>query len=328
MKRRLVIQTLGTWAALSTSSVRAATSVSTGTRRLAALLFDNPESWNAVAQELREELVKLGWVEGRNFSMEWYFANGDTARLAELASGIGRSGVDAIFTRGTPATRALQQATRVIPIVTGVGDPIGAGFAKSLSQPGSNITGLSYAAVEINRKQVELLRAVVPKLSRVNFVLKADRSPFVQEMMNSYASGARELGLDTEVVLVTGIADLQRAWQLDRHRGVSAAVVSGLGKDIAPRGVADLALRLRMPTAFEYSFYVDAGGLLSYRLNWENQTARIAVQLDKVLRGVHPAQIPFEFPTHSELVINRSTARSLGLEIPRALLVSADKLID
>jgi len=295
---------------------------------MAVLLFDNPESWSSLARELREELANLGWVEGKNLSIEWHFAYGDVSRLQVLATQSARSGVDAILARGTLATRALQQATVTIPILTGVGDPIGAGFAKSLANPGGNITGLSYAAAEISRKQVELLHAVVPRLSRVIFVVRADRSPLLQEMMKWVGSGVREFGLASEVALVTNALELQRAWQSDLKHGVGAAVVTGLGNDFPAKDVADAALRFRMPTVFEYSFYVDAGGLMSYRLNWENQMQRTAAQLDKVFRGVRPGQIPFEFPTRSELVINRATAPLLGLEIPRALLLGADRLVE
>jgi len=326
MNRRRLIQALGL-GALAGSTVHAAAPPS-GRRRLAVLLFDNPESWDFLASELRKELADLGWVEGSNLNVEWRFAHGDTARLADLASQLARSGADAILTRGAPATRALKDATVTIPIVTGVGDPIGAGFARSLAEPGGNITGLSWAAVEGARKQVELLRVMLPRLSRLIIVLKADRSPFLQEMTSWHRGAAREIGLTSEVVLVTGATELQAAWQPGRTPGVTGTFVSGLGTSIAPKDIADLALRLRMPTVFDYSFYVEAGGLMSYRFNWENQTQRTAAQLDKVFRGAKPAQIPFEFPTRSEFVINRSTARSLGLDIPRELLLRADQIIE
>jgi putative ABC transport system substrate-binding protein len=305
--------------------VRAATPQSSR-RRLAVLLFDSAQAWEWFEPELRQELAALGWIDGSNLALEWHFAQGDPARLTQLARQIASAGVDAVLTRGTPATRALQHATRTVPILTGVGDPVGAGFAKSLADPGGNISGLSFAAVEIGRKQVELLRSVVPGLARLIFVLTNDRSLYVQDLMTSMSVGPRELGLAHEVALITSIADLRRAWQPQGR--TRAAVVSGLGKSVSPEELARLALQLKMPTVFEYSFYVDAGGLMSYRLNWENQTRRTAVQLDKIFKGIKPAQIPFELPTQSELVVNRSTARELGLQIPQALLVRANRLVD
>ena len=326
VKRRLFTHALGLSAAASRWPARAAAPQPSSKRRLAVLLFDSAHTWEWFEPELRQELAALGWIEGSNLATEWHFAQGDPARLTQLARQIASSGVDAVLTRGTPATRALQQATRTVPILTGVGDPVGAGFAKSLADPGGNISGLSFAAVEIGRKQVELLRSVVPGLARLIFVLTNDRSPYVQELMASKSVGPRELGLIHEVALITDVADLRRAWQ-PRGR-TSAAVVAGLGKSVAPEVLARLALQLKMPTVFEYSFYVDAGGLMSYRLNWENQTQRTAVQLDKIFKGSKPAQIPFELPTQSELVVNKSTARELGLQIPQALLVRANRLVD
>ena len=301
---------------------------SPGSRRLGVLLYDNAESWDFLAPELRKELAALGWVEGTNLSMEWRFANGDAARLPDLAAQMARSGVDAILTRGTPVTRALQQATATVPILTGVGDPVGAGFATSYANPGGNITGISYAIAETQTKQIELLKAMVPRLSRLVIVLNADRSGFANEVTRLVENAARQSGIAPRTVLVASIADLRAALLPDRAAGVSAALVFGLGTMIEPKELAHIAVRNRMPTMFEYSFYVEAGGLMSYRLNWENQTQRTAAQIDKVFRGAKPTQIPFEFPTRSELVINRATAKALGLSIPQSLLLRADRVVE
>lgn len=297
-------------------------------RRLGVLLFDNAESWGFLAPELRQELATLGWVEGTNLTVDWRFANGDASRLAELAQQMARSGVDAILTRGTPATRALQLASSSVPIQTGVGDPIGSGFARSYAKPGGNITGLSWGIAEANIKRVELLRAMVPKLARLLVVMKADRSPYVNEMTASIDTAARQFGIATTLALVDGVADLQAALRLDRASGVGAALVFGLGTAIDPKVAAQVALRSRMPAMYEYEFYVDSGGLMSYRLNWENQSRRSAAQLDQIFRGVSPAQIPFELPTRSEFVLNRAAAKSLGLAIPQAVLLRADRVVE
>jgi putative tryptophan/tyrosine transport system substrate-binding protein len=326
MNRRCLLLMLGP-GAFAMPPVHAAER-SPGARRLGVLLYDRPESWDWLAPVLLKALAELGWSEGPNLSVEWQFANGDAARLTELAQQMAGSGVDAILTRGTPATRALQRATATIPIVTGVGDPIGSGFAASYANPGGNITGLSWATPESHRKQIELLKSMVPRLARLIIVLKADRSQFAGEMTRAADTAARESGLVTKTVLVDSVADLQAALRPERNTGVSAAFVFGLGASIAPKEVADIALRNRTPTMFEYSFYVEAGGLMSYRLDWEDQTKSTAVQIDKLFRGVRPAQIPFELPTRSELVINRATANALGLTLPQSLLLRADRVVE
>jgi putative tryptophan/tyrosine transport system substrate-binding protein len=325
-RRCLLLLMLGS-GALAVPPIRAAEQ-SPVRRRLGVVLYDRPESWDWLAPALRKALAELGWVEGTNLSVEWHFANGDSARLAELASQVARSGVDAILTRGTPTTRALQRATTTIPIVTGVGDPIGSGFAASYANPGSNITGLSWATTESHRKQIELLKSTVPGLARLIIVLKADRSQFAGEMTRSLDAAAREFGLVTRTVPVDSAADLQTTLRRERNAGFSAAFVFGLGASVAPKDIADIALRNRLPTMFEYGFYVEAGGLMSYRLNWEDQTKSTAIQLDKLFRGIKPAQIPFELPTRSEFVINRATAKALGLAIPQTLLLRADQVIE
>ena len=326
MNRRCLLQALVLYAQ-AISKVHAA-DPSPGSRRLGVLLFDNAASWDFLAPELRKELATLGWVEGTNLSIEWRFANGDAARLPELAAQMARSGVDAILTRGTPATRALQRATATVPILTGVGDPIGGGFATSYANPGSNITGVSYAVAETQTKQIELLKAMVPRLSRLVILLPANRSAFANEVTRLGENAARKSGIAPRTILVANNADLRAALLPDRAAGVSAALVLGLGTMIEPKELAQIAVRNRIPTIFEYSSYVAAGGLMSYRLNWENQIQRTAAQIDKVFRGATPTQIPFEFPTRSEFVINRATAKALGLSIPQSLLLRADEVIE
>jgi putative ABC transport system substrate-binding protein len=169
---------------------------------------------------------------------------------------------------------------------------------------------------------------MVPRLSELIILLTADRALFTRQIASSVETAAREFGLAAKFVLVASAPDLNAALRPNGSAGVSAAYVFGFGSSIAPKEIADTALRNRVPTMFEYSEYVEAGGLMSYRLNWENQTRRTAAQLDKVFRGVRPAQIPFELPTRSELAINKSTARSLGLMIPQSLLLRADRVFE
>ena len=299
-----------------------------GRRRLAVLLFDSERSWAWLAPELRQALAALGWVEGANLRIEWRYADGDAARLAALAAELSASGVDAIVARGSPATRALQLATHAVPIVTGVGDPVGSGFARSLARPGGNITGISYAFPETVRKQLELLRELVPGLGRLSIVMKSDRRAFVAEGTRTVETAAGAWGIATRAVLFASVEDLSRELPHMSGRGAHAAFVHGFGTDPDPQAVAAAFVRARVPAVFSQREYVEAGGLMSYRLDWDNQTERTAAQIDKVFRGESPAQIPFEFPTRSDFAINAATARALGLTIPAALRVRADAVFE
>jgi putative ABC transport system substrate-binding protein len=295
-------------------------------RRLGALLFDDAASWRFLEDEIRKALADLGWIEGSNLGSEWRYADGDAGRLPKMAAALVASGVDAILTRGTPATRALQQATRRVPIVTGVGDPVGAGFAASLARPGGNITGLSYAEVETSQKRVQLLREVRPRLARLTVILLANRRTFVGHL-GAMEAVTRAAGVEPRVVLVTTLDDVRTALRSAGSGETDAAFSFGLGTGIDPLELARLVRESGVPTMFEYPFYVEAGGLMSYRLDFEDQSQRTAAHLDKVFRGMSPAQIPFEFPTVSDLVINTGAARALGLTLPRSLLVRANRIV-
>lgn len=296
-------------------------------RRLAVLLFDGPQPWSFLPLELRPALAELGWDEGRNLSVQWHYAHGDAGRLEALALQLAHSGVDAILTRGTPATRALARATSTVPILTGLGDPVGSGFAKSFAVPGGNITGISYAIRETSRKQLELLRVMVPTLAMLVIVLPADRAPFAGELTRQMLAAAKESELPTRIVMAADSEELRTGLRSSSTSTARAAFVFGFGSTIEPKTLVEIALSSRMPTMFELPVYVSAGGLMSYRLYWENQALRTAAQIDKVFRGEKPAQIPFEQPTRSELVINRSTAKALGLTIAPSLLVRADEIV-
>jgi len=297
-------------------------------RRLGVLLFDGPESWAFLRTDLRNALAALGWVEGSNLTVEWRFADGNAQGLPALAAAMAASGVDAILTRGTPATRALQQATKAVPILTGVGDPVGRGFAQALARPGGNVTGISYAQVEISLKQFELLREMVPRLSRLTFVIKSDREATADDLTRTFRTRAQSAAIATQFVFAADADGLRKALGRRRDASAEAAFVHSFGASIEPAEVAAIVLEARLPAMFDQRIYVDAGGLMSFRLNWENQTQRTAAQIDKVFRGASPAQIPFELPTRSELIINAKTARSLGLTIPRSLLARADEVVE
>lgn len=325
MQRRSLLRWSAGLGALAVASRQAARSAGSG-KRLAGLLFDRRELWLDFPPALAAELKALGWVEGRNLFSQWRYADGDPALLRSHAEQLVASAPDAIVTRGSPATRALQQATRSIPILTGVGDPIGFGFAKSYAAPGGNITGISWAIIETAQKQFEVLQSLVPKLALLIVVASGDRKPFLAEMTRPMVAVTGAAKVATRTALVDSPAELQKVLTTDRGSGNVAAMIFGLNR-IEPAVVAATALEAAMPTMFEVSGYVEAGGLASYRLDWENQNRRAAAQIDKIFRGEHPKQIPFELPTRAEFVLNRKTARLLGLQIPQSLLLRADTVI-
>jgi putative ABC transport system substrate-binding protein len=290
------------------------------------LLFDSEASWDFFRRDLPPALAGLGWQQGRNLALDWRFADRDAARLPGLAQALLRAGAQALLTPGTPATRALQQATRTVPIVTGVGDPVGAGFAASLSAPGGNITGLSYAVSELTQKQIQLLREMVPRARRL-IVLLPDRRRPAFDLAAQVERSARAQGLLPQVIEAADVDALRRQLRGAGGSGDAAAFVIPFGTAIDQRALASVLLQSLLPAVFDQRGYVESGGLMSYRLDWDDQTGRTAAQLDKVLRGANPAELPFELPTRSQLVINAASARALGLEIPAALRLRADEVI-
>lgn len=321
MDRRTLL--LASFAAGMTAPMRTHAAAPSSAKRLAVLLFNRPELWEFFTRELRAELAALGWIEPRSLSIEWRYANGDPVLLQAQVAGLVASAPDAIVTRGTPVTQALQQATKTIPIVTGVGDPIGSGFAQTYAQPGGNITGISWAIVEMEAKNLELLRLMVPKLALLHVVVSPSFASAPQPMVA--AAGSTQLAIRHAVV--STVDELRAVLASDKRQGQVAAMVFGL-PNIEPDLVARVALAERMPTMFQDRGYVDAGGLASYRLNWTNQTQRTAAQVDKIFRGESPGRIPFELPTVSEFVINRKTARLLGIDLPKSVLLRADALVE
>ena len=296
-----------------------------GKRRLAVLMQETrAQDGGEFAQALRTALAEFGWIADRNLTIEWHFAEGDLGRLPALAEGIVRSRPDVILTYFVPATVALQSATTTIPIVTSVGDPIGFGFARSYAHPDANITGLSLGYVESQRKTIESLHVAVPAVTRLILAVTADRASTAEGVTRAAIGASRELGIAAEIVLVATAADLQAALRSDRTSAVSL-----YGFDATRTGeMIALALSKKVPTVAGNDEALAQGALLGYALYWDNQIQRNAAQVDKLLRGIKPAQIPFELPARSWLGVNRKTARALGLVLPPALLARADEVID
>ena len=278
----------------------------------------------AFVQRLRE----LGWMEGRTITIEYRWSEGREERFAEIAAELVRLKVDVILTSGTPEVLAAKQATSVIPIVFATaGDPVGNGLIASLARPGGNVTGMSLQSNDTAGKRLELLREVVPSLRRLAILANVG-NPFSVLELGEAQAAARTLGLEVDTLEIRRPEDIAPAFEALKGRA-QALYVCADGLVNANRiRINTLALSVRLPTIHGYRDYVEAGGLMSYGANLPDLFRRSADYVDKILRGAKPADIPVEQPTKFDLVINLTTAKALGLDVPSSLLARADEVIE
>jgi putative ABC transport system substrate-binding protein len=297
-------------------------------KRLGILdLGNRDEVLAGFASSAAKLFAALGWVEGRTIEFIWRFCEGDMSRIPALAKELVDARPDVIDTTGTAATRALQRATRTIPIFASVGDPVGAGFAQSLARPGGNITGFSQGLREIAQKQVELLRAAVPRLSTLAIVGAHPSLAYLREIGEPVASAARGVGVSTELRQISSLKSLEAALRALPSAGKGAVLfLRDLG-DLDEGSVMRLAIRLRVPALVGDRDRVEKGGLLSYTLYREDEARREVAILDKLLRGADPAVMPFELPTKSHFAVNRATAAAIGVKLPPDFLLRADEIL-
>ncbi len=286
------------------------------------------EPWRPI-EGLRDGLRQLGYIEGQTLSFEYRWFRGEAAQLPALAADLVRLNPDVIVTVATPATLAAKQATATIPIVMGlIGDPVGAGIVTSIPRPGGNVTGVSVLAAELEPKRLELLKELLPALSRVG-VLGNATNPYGAIAMKHAQGGAPSLGLTLELVAVRGASDLDEAFSsLTRHRPGAILVVADQLLLAQRTRIADYMTRSRLPSAYTYREHVEAGGLFSYSTNYYEAFRRAATLVDKILKGAKPRDLPIEQADRFELVINVKTAKSLGLTIPPSVLLRADQVIE
>src|ERR1700730_5071772 len=279
-------------------------------------------------QAFRLELGRRGWIEGKNIVIESRWAEGNSARLPELAADLVRLRVDLIVTRGSIFVQAAKAATSSIPIVfTSHADPVSTGHVASLARPGGNITGLAILMTDLNVKGLEMLISVVPKAKRIA-VLGSPNAPTYAPSLKALEEAARPFQLQLQTVVARTGADLESAFSAMARAHGQAVLVLGFGPYIAERQrIAELAIRYRLPTFFTWRDHVEAGGLMSYGPDFIDLARRGAIYVDKILRGAKPADLPVEQPTKFELVINLKPAKALGLTIPQSLLRHADELI-
>jgi putative tryptophan/tyrosine transport system substrate-binding protein len=280
--------------------------------------------WTAAfVRRLRE----LGWIEGRTVAIEYRWAEGRSERYAEIAAEFVRLNVDVIVTVGS-AVAAVKQATSFIPIIFAIAiDPVGAGLVASLARPNGNVTGLSLQATDLAGKRLELLREVVPGLSRLAIVGNIDNPLTVLEMREAQAA-ATSLGLDATTIEIRRAEDIAHGIEAIKGRTEALYLCSDAVMLSNRVRIQTLATGARLPAMYGHRGYVEAGGLMSYGTNYPDLWRRAADFVDRILRGAKPADIPVEQPTKFELVINLTTAKALSIEIPATLLARADEVIE
>jgi putative tryptophan/tyrosine transport system substrate-binding protein len=278
-------------------------------------------------EAFRQGLHELGYAEGKNIFIEYRYAEGKLDRLPALAAELVRLKLDLIVTGSPQATRSAKQATSTIPIVMAFDDPVGSGFVASLARPGGNITGLSTLFPEMSGKQLELLKEIVPKLSRVAVLGNASQ-PGNPQALREINLTADAFGVQVQYLEVRGPKDIETAFrEASKERADAVLVLSTTVLYFNRRQVSDLAVKSRLPTIYGRPEYVDDGGLVYYGPSYTDLYRRVAVYVDKILKGAKPADLPVEQPTKFELIINLKTAKQIGLTIPQSVLYRADKLI-
>jgi putative tryptophan/tyrosine transport system substrate-binding protein len=301
------------------------------TGKVARIGFLGAASASGYARQVEGFLLglrELGYIEGTNIVITYRWAEGNYAQLPELAAELTRSNVDVIVTHGTPGALAAKQATATVPIVIAIiGDPVAAGVAGSMARPGANITGLSYFFPEISAKRVELLKEMLPRITRVAVLLNRD-NPLNQSLFPKMETAARLLGVGLSKFQVHSPSEFESAFEKMQQEDVKAVVILDDGMLQANvTAIAALATKRNLPSIGNKEL-TQAGGLSGYGVDFFATFRRAAALVDKILKGTKPADIPIEQATTFQFVLNLKTARSLGVTIPPTLLARADEVIE
>lgn len=297
--------------------------------RIGYLVTGGAVSFPLSVEPFKRGMRELGYQEGSDFVLELRTAEGNVARFPALAAELVRLNVHVLVAATTPAAQAAKRATRTIPIVVAnSADPVASGLAQSLAQPGDNVTGLSNLAADLGQKQLEILRAVIPNLSRVAVLIHPGN--VTNELIaNDVQRAARSLRIDLVRIEAKDSRGIENAFpELVKERA-QALIVPLEGLFVQQRRqLAELGLKYRVPTMFGQADHVEAGGLLSFGPDIPDNFRRAASYVDRILKGAKPAALPIEQPAKFELLVNLKTARSLGLTIPQELHFRADRLIE
>jgi putative tryptophan/tyrosine transport system substrate-binding protein len=294
-----------------------------------AVLYQGTQPASADLHAFVDGLRELGWVDGRNLTLDVRYAEGRMEQFPGLAAEAVARKPDLIVAMTTPGTQAAKAATSTIPIVmAAVSDPVGSKLVSSLAHPGGNVTGLSLLAPELSVKRLDILKQAVPSLARLG-VLWNVRNGGMQLRFREVSAAAPPLGVQVLSFEVGGSAGFEEAFAaMSRRRPLALLVMADPVTLGQRRRTVEFAQHQRIPAIYEVREFVDAGGLISYGINLEAHFRRAATYVDRILKGAKPAGLPVEQPTQFELVINLKTAKALGLEIPPALRARADEVIE
>ena len=301
------------------------------TRRLRTIGFLGAATavvWAPWTAAFEKRLDELGWMKGRTVAIEYRWAEGRSIRFAEIASEFVRFNVDAIVTAGTESTIAVKQVTSEVPIVVALAtDPVAAGLVASLARPGGNVTGFSHQGTDIAAKRLELLREILPNLRRLAILVNVNNPGSVLEMREAEAA-ARTLGLDVTKLEIRRAEDIAPAFEAIKGRADALYVPPDALVNANRVRIHTLSLSAQLPDVYGFRGYVEVGGLMSYGADFTDLFRRAAEIVNKILRGPKPADIPVEQPTKFDLVVNLTTAKALGLNVPDKLLALADEVIE
>jgi len=293
-------------------------------------LDSSTASGSAVLVEaFRQEMRKLGWIEGKNIAIEYRFAEQKNERLSELAADLVRLQIDLIVVAGTIAALAAKSATTTIPIVmANAGDPVGAGLVASLARPGGNVTGLEGLGPQLNTKRLEVLKDAVPKLGRVGLLRRSGRGIADDLQLKELRPAAQALKLKLEEIETQrDPKGLESAFQTAKQQQVGAIMTTANRVFFAERKqIVELAVKYRFPAIYFQKEFVDEGGLMSYGADFHDLYRRAAVYVDKILKGAKPADLPVQQATKFEFVINLKAAKQIGLTIPGRVLERANQV--
>ena len=286
------------------------------------------EPWPPI-DTFRQALNNLGYIEGKNVRFEYRYAKGHNERLPELANDLVGLNVDVILTWGTDAVLAAKQATTTIPIVMGtIGDPLGIGIVTNLAHPGANVTGFSSRAAELEAKRLQLLKEVVPGLSRVA-ILFNPTNHYMPLALQSAQRGAQTLDVTLAIYQVHDTASLDAAFVTLMRDRPDAFMVPADTFLVSQRSrITQFAIENKLPSVYTFREYIEVGGLIAYTPDYHDLFRRAASYVDKILKGAKPGELPIEQPTKFHLLINLKTARTVGVTLPPWLLVRADEVIE
>jgi putative tryptophan/tyrosine transport system substrate-binding protein len=325
MRRRDFINFLGGAAATWPLAARAQQPARVYNIAMLGSARTNSRAYVAFSEAFRQ----LGWIEGKNVVLVYRSADNHVDRLPKLAVELVRLKVDVIVTAGTLASLAAKHATTTIPIVmAAAGDPLGSGLVANLAQPIGNVTGLSLMSPDLGGKRLELLKELLPQISRVA-VLWNSANPYPAHVFKETESAAQTLGIEVQSLEVRGPDDFNNVFEAVRqnHPDALIAVEDPLTNSYLSQ-IANFAAANKLPAIFGFREFVDAGGLMAYGANLADLFRRAAAYVDKILRGAKPAELPIQQPTKFELVINLKAAKTLGLIVPPTLLARADEVIE